>query len=152
MVTRNEHTNHTQTCCHPKCKKCNHSVSPVNLFKPNTDKPLQSDHLSLFRCTNSIEKEIHRISLARNASYTTLWSQPQAGLGSVAPECGKPGSGLQGVCCNTTWNGGWVATWWQIARGDISGCGKTEDISVRVFLKVSILTARICEKKSIRFL
>ncbi|CAK9054954.1 unnamed protein product [Durusdinium trenchii] len=43
---------------------------------------------------------------ARNASYTTLWSQPQAGLGSVAPECGRPGSGLQGVCCNTTWNGG----------------------------------------------
>lgn len=43
---------------------------------------------------------------ARNASYATLWSQPQAGLGSVAPECGRPGSGLQGVCCNTTWNGG----------------------------------------------
>ena len=43
---------------------------------------------------------------ARNASYATLWSQPQAGLGSVAPECGRPGSGLQAVCCNTTWNGG----------------------------------------------
>ena len=55
--TKRAHKSHTQTCCHPKCKKCNHSVSPVNLFKPNTDKPLQSDQLSLFRCTNSIEKK-----------------------------------------------------------------------------------------------
>lgn len=53
-------------------------------------------------------------SLSRNASYATLWSQPQAGLGSVAPECGRPGSGLQGVCCNTTWNGGQVVHSWAL--------------------------------------
>ncbi|CAK0881414.1 unnamed protein product [Prorocentrum cordatum] len=42
---------------------------------------------------------------ARNASYGTLWSLPQAGLGSVAPECGG-GSSARRSCCNTTWNGG----------------------------------------------
>ncbi|CAE7249136.1 CODM, partial [Symbiodinium pilosum] len=35
---------------------------------------------------------------ARNATYDTLWYLPQAGLGSVAPECS--------LCCNTTWNAG----------------------------------------------
>ncbi|CAE7240780.1 CODM [Symbiodinium sp. CCMP2456] len=35
---------------------------------------------------------------ARNATYDTLWYLPQAGLGSVAPECA--------LCCNTTWNAG----------------------------------------------
>ncbi|CAJ1424702.1 unnamed protein product [Effrenium voratum] len=43
---------------------------------------------------------------ARNASYCTLWSLPQAGLGSVAPECGAPGTQPGGVCCNSSWNGG----------------------------------------------
>jgi hypothetical protein len=42
---------------------------------------------------------------ARNATYDTLWSLPQAGLGSVAPECGG-GDGARRVCCNTTWNHG----------------------------------------------
>lgn len=42
---------------------------------------------------------------ARNATYNVLWSLPQAGLGSVAPECGGGGSALR-VCCNTTWNHG----------------------------------------------
>jgi len=42
---------------------------------------------------------------ARNASYSTLWSLPQAGLGSVAPECGG-GGGARNVCFNSTWNGG----------------------------------------------
>merc|ERR1711972_834534 len=35
----------------------------------------------------------------------TLWSLPQAGLGSVAPECGG-GNGARKICCNTTWNRG----------------------------------------------
>lgn len=42
---------------------------------------------------------------ARNATYSTLWSLPQAGLGSVAPECGG-GGGARDVCCDTQWNGG----------------------------------------------
>eukprot|EP00927_Polykrikos_kofoidii_P049312 TRINITY_DN43386_c0_g1_i1.p1 TRINITY_DN43386_c0_g1~~TRINITY_DN43386_c0_g1_i1.p1 ORF type:complete len:590 (-),score=38.89 TRINITY_DN43386_c0_g1_i1:54-1721(-) len=40
----------------------------------------------------------------RNATYSTLWSVPQAGLGSVAPECG-PGGPVE-TCCNTSWNSG----------------------------------------------
>lgn len=44
---------------------------------------------------------------ARNATYSTLWTLPQAGLGSVAPECGgKENDGPTKVCCNTTWNRG----------------------------------------------
>lgn len=42
---------------------------------------------------------------ANNATYETLWSLPQAGLGSVAPECGG-GDSARRVCCNTTWNHG----------------------------------------------
>eukprot|EP01063_Lacrimia_lanifica_P030080 TRINITY_DN4725_c0_g1_i1.p1 TRINITY_DN4725_c0_g1~~TRINITY_DN4725_c0_g1_i1.p1 ORF type:complete len:546 (+),score=181.64 TRINITY_DN4725_c0_g1_i1:55-1692(+) len=42
---------------------------------------------------------------ARNATYSTLWSLPQAGLGSVAPECGG-GDSPRATCCNTTWNSG----------------------------------------------
>ncbi|CAE8625929.1 unnamed protein product [Polarella glacialis] len=42
---------------------------------------------------------------ARNATYGTLWTLPQAGLGSVAPECGG-GVGVRKACCNTTWNQG----------------------------------------------
>lgn len=46
----------------------------------------------------------HEVNV-RNATYSTLWSLPQAGLGSVAPECGG-GGGARNVCCNTTWNAG----------------------------------------------
>merc|ERR1712194_697217 len=42
---------------------------------------------------------------AKNATYDMLWTLPQAGLGSVAPECGG-GDSARKNCCNTTWNHG----------------------------------------------
>ena len=88
------------------------------------------------------KRKIHRISSARNASYTTLWSQPQAGLGSMAPECGKPGSGLQGVCCNTTWNEGWDVKRWQIDRVDMVVVAESIHDSISVKSNLMFLEAQ----------
>lgn len=109
----------------PTCTNCNHYVSPVNLFKPNTHKALQSDQLSLFHSFS-----VHQWHFVKGKStgflppgtpaippfghsHKLVWALWRLSVGNLAVDCKGCVAILLGMKAGTL-NGGksteWI--WW----------------------------------------